>query len=416
MKELIRLPNKCSKSNKYILYFLIFCTLRNLVSDIFYSFYENVDYDNEEIDNIIANDLFDKYFDIISNFMSDFLTIFIYLYQKFNSRSDNYYENQEDSVIRTYKKCTLLIIAIVDIICQILPITYFSSFKNVDQNDKDDIENIKNIEKIEKTNDNLFFLIPIDVLSRYIFSKQLFKANYYDHHKLSYLLIIVGSIPLFILESPDFIKKYFSGRLMIYLAMKIIVVVFYSLEDVLNKRALVKYLPAKLIVTKAMIQSLMIVVISIIFILVYSIFGYNFLKNFKNIFSQPDYLFYRISYIFFNIFRTYTLVNIIFELGPESFSVPKVLEAAILFVYYHIRNLISGRNDSDEKGSFPTVFKHILQFTSFIILAIGSLLHNEFFMLNIKGFVEKTKWYMENVEPKLLENNRKSIEAEDEFD
>ena len=398
MRKLIKIPGKWSKGNKYIIYFLIFCTLRNLIPNIIYSILDKED-------DSIEKYLFDKYFDIISNFASDFLTIFIYLYQKFRSRSDTYYENQEDSVIKTYKKCTILIIAVVDFCCLVLPLTFFCFLKNNEQE-------FNNIKKIELNDDNLFFLQPIDVLFRYIFSIILLKANYYGHHKLSYILIIIGSIPLVILEIPDF-KGNFLTETIIYITMQILIVILYSLEDVLNKRALVKYLPAKLIVTKAMIQSFMVVIISIIF------FVGSFCENLT--ISHPYYyLLYRLSFIVFNIFRTYTLVNVIFELGPECLSVPKVLEAAFLFFYYHIRNLISGENDKDSPidkdigyVSINTL-KHILQFTSFIILAIGSLLNSEFFMLNIEGFIEKTKWYMENVQPKLLENDRK--ENEDQFD
>ena len=398
MRKLIKIPGKWSKGNKYIIYFLIFCTLRNLIPNIIYSILDKED-------DSIENYLFDKYFDIISNFASDFLTIFIYLYQKFRSKSDTYYENQEDSVIKTYKKCTILIIAVVDFCCLVLPLTFFCFLKNNENK-------FNNIKEIELTDDNLFFLQPIDVLFRYIFSIILLKANYYGHHKLSYILIIIGSFPLVILEIRDFTSNYLKETI-IYITMQILIVILYSLEDVLNKRALVKYLPAKLIATKAMIQSFMVVIISIIF------FVGSFCKN-LTITHPYYYLFYRLSFIIFNIFRTYTLVNVIFELGPECLSVPKVLEAVFLFFYYHIRNLILGKNKNKDSFNQDIIYisintlKHILQFISFIILAIGSLLNSEFFMLNIEGFIEKTKWYMENVQPKLLENDRKA--NEDQFD
>jgi len=116
----------------------------------------------------------------------------------------------------------LPLIAIIDIFAQ-LCLYIFCIF--------DEKGTILGIGKEDKRGNNiihdedLFFIVSIDILFRYIFSRLLLKSNFYRHHILSMILNGIGFIPLIVINIKDLVynfNKRFVYKLLIYIILNII--------------------------------------------------------------------------------------------------------------------------------------------------------------------------------------------------
>ena len=334
------------------------------------------------------------YFDMLSNFVAD---ISVGIYKLITIFSENEKKKDMTSIgVQTKKemvKKALLIlplIAIIDILAQLC----FYSFSFIDRNGEVLVGGEKYKSKLIHEED-LFFVVGIDIFFRYIFCSIILKSSFYKHHYLSMILTGLGFVPLIIINIYDLVSNNSDknngiiNKIIIYLILYIIRIILYSLEDVFNKVALNKLLfrPYELMFYKAVCQIIPLIGISIVAILIGDFDGYY--NNNINLLSVE--IFYRFAFIICTIFRTISLLTIIEQLNPSHLSILKSLEFIFFFIILTIWNKINYNH------WIPSNF--IIELICCIILFLGAAIHNEMIIINIKGYLECTDYYKTEIKP-----------------
>ena len=276
--------------------------------------------------------------------------------------------NGEKDVEKMKKKSFLYlsIIAIIDIIAQLclLIFTFIIDKKEI-------------LEEESIKSEDLYFTVLIDIISRYIFSRIFLKSFFYKHHIFAMILICIGFIPLIIKNIIDLSGKKINQY--IFLILYIFMVIIYSLEDVFNKICLKQSLlrPYELMFYKAVIQIIVVLILLIYFLANEGLF--NYIKQYLSGLS----LLYRITFIGFNILRTWSLITVIEIIDANCLSILKSFEFIFLFVSFSI---VFGYEDTGIliTGSFCA-----------IISLIGTAIHNEVFIINKCGLLEESVYYKE---------------------
>ena len=395
-KKLFIFP-KWDEKIKYIFIFIICSLMRRLIPRIIecFSFAKLVE----------SKFKFDHYFNLMTNFISDFSVGIILLINKLRE----HYNNRETYKIvpptaikanmKKYFFILFSIIAIIDFIAQFC--MFIFPFFDPDNNIL--VEQSKNT--IIKEED-LYFVVLIDIISRYIFSKFILKGHFYRHHILAIIITCIGFIPFIIVNIINIINSYqrkheneneykIHRNMIIYLILYITMTIIYSLEDVLNKICLNKLIikPFELMFYKAVFQIIFVVPLTLYMIIKENI-SEHFSTNFKGI-KILGRVIYRLSFIICNIFRTWSLITIIQLVNPNHLSILKSSEFAILFVVFpifkYIKEITSDDNDKYEYDF--DVINLISGIICFIISFIGSAIHNEIIIINRCGLYECTDFY-----------------------
>ena len=356
-----------------LLLFTLASLMRRLIPAIIYQKIEpkiDVNNPNNELEknNYNRNHSF---FDLFSNFLADILAGFIILINKCIEKIKSNKvttANGEKDVEKMKKKSFLYlsIIAIIDIIAQLclLIFTFIIDKKEI-------------LEEESIKSEDLYFTVLIDIISRYIFSRIFLKSFFYKHHIFAMILICIGFIPLIIKNIIDLSDKEINQY--IYLILYIFMVIIYSLEDVFNKICLKQSLlrPYELMFYKAVIQIIVVLILLIYFLANEGLF--NYIKQYLSGLS----LLYRITFIGFNILRTWSLITVIEIIDANCLSILKSFEFIFLFVSFSI---VFGYEDTGIliTGSFCA-----------IISLIGTAIHNEVFIINKCGLLEESVYYKE---------------------
>ena len=383
----------------FYLMIFIFCSLmRRLVPRIIERTFEPIRYDQIEQINYNKNKC---YFDLLSNFIADFLTGIMILINKINSKSNKKPTSQELKTKSDMRKkffFYLPSIAIIDLIAQLCLFSYSYIIPKGGLLDNYLIHE-----------ENLYFVVLIDIISRYCFSRYFLSSYFYSHHIVSIIITIVGFIPLTLKNIID-LDLFNDAYASIYLILYIFMFIIYSFEDVLNKICLNQLIlrPYELMFYKAVFQ--------IIFVLILSIYDmeYNNLVEYVKDNISVVKIFYRLSFIISNIFRTWSLITIIELINPNHLSVLKSSEFIVLFIYTSIFNKCTDENDG---GISIYIFGAICCLFSLI----GSAIHNELIIINKWGLLECTDYYKTelkgtNIEEDLEESSgNKNNETLDSF-
>ncbi len=356
-----------------LLLFTLASLMRRLIPAIIYQKIEpkiDVNNPNNELEenNYNRNHSF---FDLFSNFLADILAGFIILINKCIEKIKSNKvttANGEKDVEKMKKKSFLYlsIIAIIDIIAQLclLIFTFIIDKKEI-------------LEEESIKSEDLYFTVLIDIISRYIFSRIFLKSFFYKHHIFAMILICIGFIPLIIKNIFDL--RDITSKQLIYLILYIFMVIIYSLEDVFNKICLKQSLlrPYELMFYKAVIQIIVVLILLIYFLANEGLF--NYIKQYLSGLS----LLYRITFIGFNILRTWSLITVIEIIDANCLSILKSFEFIFLFVSFSI---VFGYEDTGIliTGSFCA-----------IISLIGTAIHNEVFIINKCGLLEESVYYKE---------------------
>ena len=234
--------------------------------------------------------------------------------------------------------------------------------------------------------EDLYFVVMIDIFSRYLFSRFILKSYFYKHHILSIILTTIGFIPLTTVNIIDIFFKVNNFPIVTistYLTLYIIMTIIYSLEDVLNKICLNQLLirPYELMFYKAVFQIIAIVPLTIFMVVSYS-------GEFTSYMSKIDFVgrfLYRFSFIISNCFRTWSLITIIELVNPNHLSVLKSSEFAVLFIFISIYS-----NIKDEEINSNI---YILGTFCCLISLIASAIHNEMIIINKCGLLKCTNYY-----------------------
>ena len=233
-------------------------------------------------------------------------------------------------------------------------------------------------------------LLIINVIVIFIISKLILHNHFYRHHSLSLLINIICLIVLIIVDISNIIN--YSGEIkmqFIYIIIKIVQSILYSLEDVLIKVLILSYYlhPFKILFKKALFQ-----------------FFYNIIFNFPFIFiklrdkdEEKEFLFPMIGRLFedkINILITFiyagisfiyngTIFKIIDEFSPNHFAIARVIENFGILML----NIILEGADSQKNLVFNLII--------YILLIIVALVYNEFFIINICGLSKYTKYFLD---------------------
>ena len=341
------------------------------------------------------------YFDLLSNFIADFSVGIVILIKKLKKKRSNLRNSftvttqEGERTVQNMKKIffyLLLLIAVIDIIAQfcLFIFSYIDTQGTV----------LKN-EKFIKEED-LYFVVFIDIISRYFFSKFFLKGHFYPHHIFAILITCAGFIPFIVINIISIIRGYNQGNntqernIIIYLGLYIFMTILYSLEDVINKICLNKLIikPYELMFYKAVFQIAFVVSLSLYMILKENLF--EFITTNITGLTILGRILYRFSFIISNIFRTWSLITIIQLVSPNHLSVLKSSEFAILFIILPIFKFIKSIFDDSSAFNLDT-YNVSFGIACCIISIIGSAIHNEIIIINKWGLYECTDYYKSEV-------------------
>jgi hypothetical protein len=321
-----------------------------------------------------------SYFDVLCNFTGDILAgIFVVINSFLKKEDNNKITTHEGELTKKNMRrkffLYLPLIAFIDIIAQLC--LFNQAYLHSAPNEKPPIKQ-----------EDLYFVVMIDILSRYVFSRFILKSYFYKHHILSIILTIIGFIPLTIFNIMDiFFKKneYSKGTISIFLTLYIVMTIIYSLEDVLNKICLNQLLirPYELMFYKAVFQIFVIIPLTIFMLVNYS----NEFSDHMNSINFVGRFLYRFSFIISNCFRTWSLITIIELVNPNHLSVLKSSEFAVLFVFLSIYSAI--KKEDKEVDSYI----YYLGTFCCVISLIAAAIHNEMVIINKCGLLKCTNYY-----------------------
>lgn len=352
---------------KYLSIFILCSLIRKMIPKIIEEFsFAKIQITVEDEDTLEQKKI-TSYFDLLSNFIADFSVIIIILINKCRRGSDYQVTTKTGEItLKNMRKLFFIlmsILAIIDIVaqfCLFLP----------------SIIMINTIDNEEK----LYFVVFIDIISRYIFSRIILKGHFYKHQIVAIIITLIGFIPFIVYNIIDIRSNIKS--VIFYLHLYVFMTVLYSLEDVLNKICLNKLIitPFELMFYKAVFQIIFVVLITL----------YMFTQNLSYYIQTyvvakiAGRLIYRLSFIISNIFRTWSLITIIHLANPNFLSILKSSEFAILFLFNTGFNMY--KKNIDKNIIIIGIF-------CFIFSMIGSAIHNEMVIINRCGLYKCTDYY-----------------------
>ena len=329
-----------------------------------------------------------KYIEIINNVLSALLLGIPHFLNKMRNKDEEYkirkqqtyftnnqkinliYNNNESSRISlTFK--IIFIISTVDIFCQLsMPIKYLIESKYLGE--------IRG-----KDQNQLYALLFFDIFARYLFSRWILKTYFYIHHKLSFVLNIIGLILISLIDVIVKIGNDGSKYNLLYILVVSIQLIAYSFEDIMNKVAFraLSILPYTLIFYNGLIQLCYFIVISIFFFL-FQLDGFGYFNWKKEIQNS-------ICYLPFNIMRNYYLIKVIDTFSAQHMALLRITETSLIFIYYQFGELL-------EKTIFDVKpWQCSVQIIGFFFLIISSLIHNEIIIINHPKLKAKTQFYLD---------------------
>ena len=272
---------------------------------------------------------------------------------------------------------TIFIISLVDIICQlILPSKYIIEKYIYKRNDN---------EILTTDYKHLYCILFFDIFARYFFSLWILRTYFYAHHYCSFILNILGLVPITIVDIyVKFIKN--SNYDILYVTMISIRTILYSLEDIINKVAFssLYILPNTLIFYKGLCQLIYLAIIS----------GLLFFREFFMEIDMKRDIIWEVQkfvcFVPFNIIRTFFLVKVIDKFSAQHMTLLRVGETLIIFIY---NKLFSSINQNP--FMYNEIWQYCLQIGGFIFLLISTLIHNEIIIINHPKLKAKTEYYLD---------------------
>ena len=385
---------------KYLLFlgFIIFSFLfdvlliniQNLAGD------DIKNYDSTKLINYFIEQ---RYFNIICNLISDLLVGNFLLITLIRSKTkctklENNYENSQNQlkslIYNDYKNSfwnkfkIIIIISTIDMICQFTFLLFAIVF----------LEDYL----IEQRKPLLF----VDIVSRYIFSLIIFKSHFYPHHKLSIILNLVGLV-LFSYYDKNKIKSYFKSHSTIsnifYMSFIIIRYLLYSLEDVINKVAMIRenLKPYEIIFYKGVCQIFYLLLISIL--VYYKTDTFNYVLTIEHL---PQRIIIRLFLIILNIGRRLFLIYVNDKFSPQHISILKIFQSFFISLFLLINKWIFQYIRQTDGDNWR---ENLAVFSAYFIMGISSLIYNELIIINCFGLEKSTKYTLDTqVEEDLRES------------
>ena len=343
-------------------------------------------------------------FDMMSNFLGDFLTGIYKLYLHFKDKKnkntnkrisliEKQIENNNDLPMDEKEKPEMrnkfikimLTIAIVDVIAQLclLLFSYYDK-KGCSLN----FPECKGSNESQRINeDDLVFTVAINIGFRYLFSRFLLTLYIYFHHKVAIIIMAISFIPLIIFNIITIKNRGQTTELIVYIILNVVMTILYAFEDVMNKVALNKLVirPYDIMFYKSLFQLPFFIFIIFMVCLFDEIHNTKSLWTYitENIGNWYGRLVYRLSFIISNIFRTLSLIKVIEILTPNDLSILKSLEFVVLSLFSLSKGLI-------QKDGM--IF-YIMELICCIFLFFSSCIANEIFIINRCNLAKRTNYF-----------------------
>ena len=289
----------------------------------------------------------------------------------------------------------IFIFTIVDFIAQISPVVFYI---------------VTSLRKLAVKLANLNSVLVFNILAVEIFSILLLHTKVYRHHIFSLsidiiCLVFLGLIDIIIIQDGNEI-----GISIIFILIKILSAVLYSVENVL----------AKIIILYNYVSSYSLLFVkSIIHFIYLIIFSFPFffieLEN-KNgnpksvflmigdIFDDKIYFLFVILYTINSFFYNNLCMKIIDVFSPNHFVISRIFENFGIFI------IDLAVNGTDEMKDYV-----IVRLIMFILLILAAFIYNEFIVINICGLSKNTNLFL-YYESKEESSNDKMIENIDNVD
>ena len=265
---------------------------------------------------------------------------------------------------------------------------------------------INNKPEVSITYSMQVFLV-INTTTQYIVSYCVINYNFYKHHILAFVInIFVVSIFLIfdIIEIVD--KKISYYQYYIYIMLRILKLILFSLEDNFSKIALHKHFISTfyLMLFNFFYGTLFLLVFSIPFIFLKTRdTGVSIFVDFKEFLTGINLLIsFGILFCDF-FFQTFVLI-VIDRFSPSHLPLGFLIYSFFYTIYRIIKNII------DKKENKWYIY---LYFLFYVILFIGAMIHNEIFIINKWGFNSNTKLFLNY---KLNEEKKISVNKENDDD
>ena len=365
MKIMELISFNCSKSYYY---FLVFWAL-----DLFYSI---VDYLNiKQYDKFYLFIKENNYLNLISLNISDLLGGFLVLITHIRSKSakensevnkDKIPSNRYDLIyndlsIKNYKGLLIFIVSTIDLIGHSSKFIYYLIFPGEDY-------------KIQLNYPP--WLISVDILSRILFLKIILKVDLYKHHIFSFILLIIGFLPITISGIINIAKENHAWYLLFIIPKNIL----FPLGDTLSKIVFTDkfVLPQQLMFYKGVINFIMHLIAFPILLLTKALSFKN--EDGTNYFSNVNFtvILLFILNIISKFFQQICIYEIIYIFTPQHVCFVSAVSWMIIF----IQNFIIDKD---------SIHFLIINIFAFLIVIFGTLLFNEMIIINAYNLNKDTK-------------------------
>lgn len=263
-----------------------------------------------------------------------------------------------DLSIKTNSKYLIILSSLLDLIARSVFLIFF-------------ISNIKNAKKLD--NQQIDWLISLDISSRAIFSRIILKTKLQKHHFVSIYICLIGFILMSTSDIYYLIKQHFNFLYIFFIFPKFIL---FPFADVINEILLTSHflLPQILMFVRGVYEFIILFIFCVFYLLFSEI---SYLSFFSKFFSEIGY---GIIFILVCFFRTFCLMKVLYLYNSQHVS--------FLIIIFPFINFISGLFDGKVKNSLNY---NIMQLISLIIIFFGTLLYNEIIIINACGLNENTK-------------------------
>ena len=258
-------------------------------------------------------------------------------------------------------------------------------------------------EESEMPHHSINLSLIFDIVSRYILNKIILGMKFYPHY---YLSIAINIFSFIMLSISDLYYMITKGNIShwIYLLQTIIGLLLYSFEDVEGKIGLnSEFLnPYNLIFYKGLIQNIFLLIISLIFLILKKFY------LFTGLFDNQEYKFNIETFIIVFFFSIINMLSNICTWKIIDFYTVQHLTIAkgISFFIFYISDLIRHKVDYQiEQNLYIFYFTDIL---GYILLFIGTLIHNEIIILNccnLNTYTYKKLKEREEIDLKAIEDS-----------
>ena len=355
---------------KSYIYLLIFWILEIFMSISNY-YISNI----KSLESDLKEGLNNEYIELLSLNLADLLAGFFVIYTKCSFQKNDFkklskgksitdikliYKNNPINLNK--KLCLLILISVLDLISRS---SYFWFYLLCDKVDSIKIKLINKNERV-LNGYQTDFLIAIDILFRYLFSRLILKTKLYRHHLLAIIISVIGFLVISTIDIISIIND--EDNISVKLLFILFILsrpIFFPLADVINKILLSKafLLPHTLMFDRGLIEFTILLIISLIL----------FLTNSLDISYESNIIYIILIKFGFTIIyfiKAFCLMQVIYNFTSQyvSFLVTSESLAGTLNL---IIMIIKNSNSSDSsKFNYPKIYHNNSWILFFEILSL----------------------------------------------